>query len=594
MDASPLSSFPTVAGEAALAGRTVRSLYQVVHGGAGPDRYIVRQQGPTRALYCHEAPEVRVRIEHGLSFTTAAARKAEAGTIFLDGVCQGPPFLDAERRVFNLDHHADCVRQFTLSSCEQALVLVRRGLDMREHTWALYANDPDLDTVLAIWLLLNAAHVAENPELRAAIAPLIRVEGALDVHGREGLDLVALPADVLERTLQRLDELRRNEQAARRGGPWARVDALEFAAVQLRAIDAMVFPPNYFEGFRHVEALASAELSNHRVAVVCRSDQGIFEAEQDLKKLYGKRLGVVALEKEPHVYTLRQVDSFLPGSLELAYARLNILDPAVRSGGSRNRWGGSAEIGGSPRQTGTRLSPQEIAEACRQAYRKPTWRERATALVAAPLVALAALAGGEPSLLSRFVPAWSTLATPPWRSAVGISLLASFFLFLFGRKRPRLYGIRLPGGSDWLWTAPLALLGAAAGGAWVAPAPHWTPMGLAVLLAFPLAAELLFRGVVHGILARAFAIQHDGGRWFLSLPTAISALLYAVAAPISPIVSAAGPWGFLVSFGSALLFAMAAGVARERSGSVLAPLVLHWTGAVLALFSAGYVATLLR
>jgi membrane protease YdiL (CAAX protease family) len=354
----------------------------------------------------------------------------------------------------------------------------------------------------------------------------------------------------------------------------------------------MVFPANYFEGFRHVEALASAELSNHRVAVVCRSDHGIFEAEQDLKKLYGKRLGVVALEKEPHVYTLRQVDSFLPGSLELAYARLNILDPAVRSGGSRNRWGGSAEIGGSPRQTGTRLSPQEIAEACRQAYRKPTWGERAWALVAAPLVALAALAGGG-SLLARFVPSWSTIAAPPWRSAVGISMLASFFMVLFGRKRPRLFGLRLPGGYDWLWTAPLALLGAAAGGAWVAPAPHFTPLGIAVFLAFPIAAELLFRGVVHGILARAFSIQHDGGRWFLSLPTVISAVLYAVATPISPLASSAGVWGLLLPCSGALLYGLAAGIARERSGSVLAPLALHWAGALLALLAAGYVAALL-
>jgi membrane protease YdiL (CAAX protease family) len=564
--------------------------------GARADRYFIQEEEGARLLYCREAPEVKVRIEHGLTFTATAAHKAAEGTIFIDGVAQGPPFLDAERRVFNLDHHADCVRQFTLSSCEQALVLVRRGLDLRERSWTLYANDPDLDTVLALWVLLNAMHVADNAAVRAAITPLVRVEGVLDVHGRDRLDLAGLGREELERATVRLDALHRAEQSARRGGSWERADPLAFAAEQLRALDEMVFPADYFEGFRHVEALARAELSDHRVAVVCRSDQGIYEAEEDLKRLYGKRLGIIALQKEPHVYTLRQVDAFLPGNLELAYARLNILDPAVRSGSGRNRWGGSAEIGGSPRRSGTRLSPQEIAEACRQAYRKPTWKERLRASATALGVALACLAGGAPAFLGRFLPAWSSPAMPPGRLAAGVGLVALFFLVLLGRKRPRLYGLRLPGGLDWLWLSPLALLGAAAGGVWRAPAAALSPESLALLLALPIAAELVFRSLVHGILARSFPVQHDGGRWFISVPTLASAGLYAAFAPL--LALAVGlptqAWGTVLVLAGALVFGLAAGAARERSGSVLASLALHWTGVILALFTAARLAASLR
>ncbi len=601
MDASPLPSFSTTT-PGGLAGslvgaRTARPFPQSnLKAGGRPDRYFIQDENGERFLHCREAPEVKVRIEHGLSFTAAAAHKAAEGSIFLDGVAQGPPFIDAERRVFNLDHHADCVRQFTLSSCEQALVLVRRGLDLREHSWTLYATDPDLDTVLALWVLLNAQHLADNAQVFSAIAPLVRVEGAIDVHGRDRVDLAALPAEALAHALAQLDALHGAELTARRGGSWERVEPLVFAAEQLRALDDVIFPAEYFEGFRHVEALARAELSDHRIAVVCRTDRGIYEAEEDLKRLYGKRLGIVALQKEPHVYTLRQVDAFLPGNLELAYARLNILDPAVRSGSGRNRWGGSAEIGGSPRRSGTRLSPQEIAEACRQAYRKPTWRERAVAASMALMVALVCLAGGGPGFVARFVRSWTPLTIPPWRLGAGMALVAISFLALFGRRRPRLYGLRLPGGWDWLWLSPLALLGAAAGGVWTARAPGGlSAESLAVLLAFPLAAELIFRAVVHGILARSFPIQHDGGRWFLSAPTLISAALYAAITPLPPASAAlAQPWGWLLALAGALLFGLAAGAARERSGSVLPPLVFHWTGALLALATAARLAAALR
>jgi membrane protease YdiL (CAAX protease family) len=600
MDASPLPSFPsTVPGahEPAAGGRLARTFS---HGRASSpaktDRYFVLEEEGARFLYCREAPEVKVRIEHGLTFTATAAHKAAEGTIFIDGVAQGPPFLDAERRVFNLDHHADCVRQFTLSSCEQALVLVRRGLDLRERSWTLYANDPDLDTVLALWVLLNAMHVSDNAAVRAAITPLVRVEGVLDVHGRDRLDLAGLGAEELERATARLDELHRVEQSARRGGSWEHADTLAFAAEQLRSLDTMVFPADYFEGFRHVEALARAELSDHRIAVVCRSDQGIYEAEEDLKRLYGKRLGIIALQKEPHVYTLRQVDAFLPGNLELAYARLNILDPAVRSGSGKNRWGGSAEIGGSPRKSGTRLSPQEIAEACRQAYRKPTWKERTRAAATALLVAIACLSAGLPTLVARFQPRWSIPAMPAARLAPGIALVAVFSLVLLGRKRPRLYGLRLPGGRDWLWLAPLALLGAAAGGVWAPPRADWSPERIGLLLTLALAAELVFRSLVHGILARSFPVQHDGGRWFVSVPTLASAGLYAAITPLVVAAAAplAQPWGLLLTVAGALLFGLAAGAARERSGSVLATLLLHWSGIALALLTAARLAAALR
>ncbi|HEY2739573.1 MAG TPA: hypothetical protein VGK45_14285 [Thermoanaerobaculia bacterium] len=562
-------------------------------GPARAGRYSVQDEPGGRFLYCREAPEVKVKIERGKTVTAAAARKAAEGTIFLDGVAQCEPFLDAERRVFNLDHHTGCVRAFTLSTCEQALVLVLRGLDLKERPWTLCANEPDLDTVLAIWVLLNSMHLtAAEPQVRLAAVPLVRLEGILDVHGAELSDLAGLPPPELHEAQERLAALRQTELALKREGSWESADPLEFTAGQLRALDSMIYPAGYFHGFLNVEVLARAELSDHRVAVVCRSEQGIYETEADLKRLYGKRLGIVALQKDPRTYTLRQVDPFLPATLDAVYVRLNTLDPAVHAGDG-NRWGGSGEIGGSPRQSGTRLSPQEIAATCAQAFRKPTVRQRVAAVGLALLASVVALAGGEPPLAAHWRLHTASVFRP-LHFALGTALVSLLLLFLAGRRRPRLYGGRLPGGSGWLWTLPVALLGGLAGGTWTGPTswPTWhlaanslTAERVGLFLALPLAAELTFRALAHGILARAFAIQHDGGRWFLSWPTVLQALFYTLATPLALLTATARlptGWVLALPLAGALLFGLAAGVARERSGSALAPLLLHWLSAFAA------------
>ena len=124
-----------------------------------PERYIIKTSGDERVLICLEAPNLNVHMESGLSVTGSVARKSPGGTIFLDGVAQCEPFMDHERQVYNLDHHEGCVRAFTLATCEQTLVMYMKGLDLQGREWNIFANEPDLDTLLAIWILLNHARI---------------------------------------------------------------------------------------------------------------------------------------------------------------------------------------------------------------------------------------------------------------------------------------------------------------------------------------------------------------------------------------------------------------------------------------------------
>ncbi len=554
-----------------------------------PDRYSIRRRGEDRELVCSESPTVVVRVERGMTISAGNARKAPPGTIYLDGAAEGGPFLDTEKAVFNLNHHEGCVRPFTLATCEQAMVVIRKGLDLQSRDWTIYANDPDLDTVLAIWVLFNHLRLNDiDQEIRRKVMPLVRLEGAIDAHGLEMQDLCGFQSELRESAFADLEHLRSKEVALKKEGRWHEIDFLEYTADVLRAIDAMIYSSHHFEGVVEVEELARAEIGEKQLAIVCRGDTGIYEVEPHLRRLHGKRLGVIILQKNSNTYTLRQVDAFLPATLESAYERLNLIDPAAGNRRSGNRWGGSGEIGGSPRATGTSLTPQQIAEAFARAYHRPTTAERlgtlAVVLLRTTVVMLAAM------LATYFLgwrgdPAGSTKEYFRSQAGIyaavlgGISVVLTLAALRHGRK---LYGLRLPAGFDWLVLLPGSLLGGLAGGAWIFAPPatssqfllkhHWTD--LAITICFPITAEVLFRGLAHGTLAQRFPTQHTGGPWFLSGPVLISSTLYALWSlpPFLPFFSG----GVGVTFAAALLFGISSGMARERSESLLPCLILHW------------------
>jgi membrane protease YdiL (CAAX protease family) len=564
-----------------------------------PNRYRIVEIDGVRTLTCVEAPTLCVRVQRGLTVSEAAARRSPPGSIFLDGAAQAPPFLDSRRSVYNLDHHEGCVRAFTLATCEQAMILIRKLADLRKRDWTVHANDGDLDTVIAIWVLLNHLRIkADDPLVRAKVMPLLRLESTIDAHGLELQDLSGLPPAALHSTQAWLDKLRRKELALQSGGIWQQTDLLQHIAELQRTIDSDVYPAHYFHDLEEIEELASVSIADGSLAVACRSPVGIYETEQQLRRVYGDRLGVIILQKSESAYSLRQVDLELPADLDNVYGQLNLLDPAAGGDRSDNRWGGSSEIGGSPRATGTRLRVQQIANACQRAYGKASFlaglRRSGGAAAASTGLMLTALAPvGIGALPGNRLPGDAV----PWFAGV-LALLCAAFLLFAARRTPGLYGLRLPAGSDWWTLLPLALIGALAGGVWIPDPGRIAEMGrsvqvdwlaLASLAVLPAAAEVLFRGLAHGRLAWCFPIQRGGGRWFVSWPVIASSLFYAPWV-LLPLFDATPPpfarfegFAWCVPLAGSLLFGIASGMARERSESLLAPILLHWIGALVLL-----------
>ncbi|HEU4342190.1 MAG TPA: CPBP family intramembrane glutamic endopeptidase [Candidatus Binatia bacterium] len=561
-----------------------------------PDRYRVRKDAKGRILRCVEAPTVTIRaVVRGVAIPAKQARKYPPGTIFLDGAAQGDPFVDAQKEIYNLDHREGCIQ--SLATCEQALILVRKNLDLRKRDWVVLANDADLDTVFALWVLLNHLRLNGDSEVRAKVVPLFRLEGIIDAHGLDLHDLAALPPDLLDSTFAMLKALRQREIVPDADGRWTEIELLDCIADRLRLVDELIYAPKDFDGLHEIDELARAEIANGSLAVACRSDAGMDEVERQLQRIHGERLGILIFENAPANYRVHQLDRMLPATLERAYERLNLLDPVVR-GGFQNRWGGAAEIGGSPRNNGTGLVPTQIVEAVREAFRQPALADvvceipRAVFLgVAALLPALALIFAGNLLRNGGYI-----AAEPVLLPAVVLSVTVGILFWFKARGSPGLYGWRVPIGVGWLTVLPGALIGAVIGGVWAPTAlgHRLSPENLyeftaPVALLLPVAAELLFRGVILGSLALRLPIKRNGGPCSGSWPTLISSALYAAATLFLFLIFSSGQLqmsqGLLIAAG-ALTFGIASGIARERSESILASVLLHWVCAA-ALLSFG-------
>ncbi len=567
---------------------TLSRISQVAQEALAPDRYRIQERAGVRALVCGEAPGVAVRLQRGSTVAASAARRAPHGSIFLDGAAAGGPFVDPQRAVYNLDHHEGCVRPFTMATCEQAMVLIRRLVDLRRRDWTVYANDADLDSVLAIWVLLNHLRLnADDGRVRAAVMPLLRLESTIDAHGLEHIDLCGLPSDELRAAWSWMDELRNKELAIKERGLWGRGDLLEYLADRLRAIDALVYPADAFEDVLEIEELARVRMSGDFVSVACRASQGIYEVERQLRRVYGERLGVVVLQTDPSTYSIRQLDPELPASLDELYQHLNLLDPAALGSGSTNRWGGSSEIGGSPRSTGTRLAAARIVEVCRHVYAEQSVLSRVACVgwsfaLTAGVVLVGLLAASAPLLPS---PSSDGAAS----FAAALSLCAAASLLLGASRAPGLVGLRLAGLASFWRAAPVAAFGALAGGVWIPQDAAGSWLALATSAGMAVSAEVLFRGVAFGKLAWGLRTKRARMSGLFSWPVWITALLYAptvllvpvMTGPIAPLVPEL-PSSAVAVIG-ALCFGVASGCARERSGSILPSIGLHAAGIAIAL-----------
>jgi hypothetical protein len=339
-------------------------------------RYGVVERDGEEVIVCANAPHINLRVKRGLTVNESGRKRYPQQTIFLDGVYTGPPFYDNKERQYSLDHHTGCVRAFTLATCEQAAVMLLQGLPLAEGAWTIYINDPDLDALLAAWSLMNHVELRqEEGRLLREVMPLIRVEGVIDAHGQDMGTLTGLTEVAYAEEKRRIDHLIEHERTLKAAGRWQSIDFVQYTLELLEAIDELLFPAGYLDELLEIEELGRMPLRNQKVAILCRSQQGIYAVETALKARLDKQLGLILLDLGEGRFTVRKVDPFLDQDLNPLYKALNKKDPRVQQGGEEeNQWGGSGDIGGSPRKTGSALSGPELLQIVHRIYgRKKSW-----------------------------------------------------------------------------------------------------------------------------------------------------------------------------------------------------------------------------
>ncbi|MFH1130839.1 MAG: hypothetical protein V1754_05850 [Pseudomonadota bacterium] len=340
-------------------------------------RYQIANEAPPY-LFCGNASNLRLYLERGLAVNEGGRKRFPKQTIFLDGVYTGAPFLDNENSQYSLDHHFGCVRAFTLATCEQAVVMLLEGLPLDEGEWAIYINEPDLDALLAAWILFNHVELLQHDAaLLWEVMSFIRTEGVIDAHGFDMGVFAGAGRRTYEKRKAEIDALLAEEKRLKSTGEWQTSYLIEYCRTTFESLDQLLFPKGQLDKLLEFTELGRETIYGKKTAMLVQSQQGIYLVEQELKERYGKKMGIIILDKGGGQFTIRQLDPFFPKSLNQLYPVLNREDPKAQSvSGSENLWGGSDDIGGSPRQTGSGLSGKEILLLVRKVFGEKRWIKR--------------------------------------------------------------------------------------------------------------------------------------------------------------------------------------------------------------------------
>lgn len=273
-------------------------------------------------------------------------------SIALDGYVFGAPFLEvtAAGPFRNFNHHEVVDRSCTSSTCEQARRAVLLGLyDLfrvkGERTALLCVNDCDQDVCLSTWILMNPERAAE-PLVRvlSQIVDLLDMSaGAFPLpHERDLLGEIRWVFEPYTRARPTLASLDAAGQRAVIDDVHARIDAFVFGRASVAGLVGEFDFVHRGDGW----VLATVTHQSARERMVA---QGVRAAVELTSVIDGR-----------HHYALWRRSEYVTGfPVPAILAALNRAEGHADV--DVNGWGGAANVGGSPRKTGSGLAPDAVA-----------------------------------------------------------------------------------------------------------------------------------------------------------------------------------------------------------------------------------------
>lgn len=296
---------------------------------------------------------VRLFVEPRVVYSWEHFRKEkEAFSIALDGFVDSPTVRDEAGPYANYDHHTGVDRIATRSTSEQVHMEINLKLfDCFRYkgipTAQIFVNDPDEDTCLASWLLMHHEQVQDhrNPKINRLVYVEDRLDSTAGAYPFGDISMRRKMAWIFEpytrqRFERKLHELSTEGMKTTIEAVHSRIDRYVIDDAEELVLEGEYTRVGGGKGWALVQETGSAArtaLYNDGIdAFVSFIENG----NGRWKYMYGRRSPWIQFPI-PHLYEI-----------------LNQRDSAVVNG--TNRHGGSNTIGGSPRQTGSALSPQEI------------------------------------------------------------------------------------------------------------------------------------------------------------------------------------------------------------------------------------------
>lgn len=274
-------------------------------------------------------------LERGRVWST---EDLKSKSIYLDGAFRGP-LVDPEKEIYSFDHHENCIRFATKSTCEQVRDALLLGMDPQGFT--IYINDVDGDTVLSYWLIKNPNRVQDKK-----VRELVEAVGTLDSHG-PAYPVGNLAEQFHLNVMEKVTLSKRNKTYA--------TDSLEDLLQDcMQRLDSFI--ENFEMKERPQESRSYEILFQGNGYIVAKSDSFIFDLLY--KDGFTKAIACNEQKDGSWAYTIGKKSEFVGGfPIPKILETLNL---SYEAG-----WGGGTTIGGAPRNADgsrSRLSPTQIVE----------------------------------------------------------------------------------------------------------------------------------------------------------------------------------------------------------------------------------------
>lgn len=275
-------------------------------------------------------------------------------SIALDGYCNDAPNYSELTKHANFDHHHGVVREATMSTAEQVYMAVKGGLFYSFKNPNVFINDCDQDTCLAIFILENYK-LFEGTQSIPHFNRLLHIDSKFDITG--GAYPVNLRDEILERhawVFEPYTNIRKSGELSN-ASPEVMLNCVESVMARIHKF-ILGESERITLDIRHTILKSSSTLNGFWLV----EETGGNSARYHLfSKGMNAFISVVAQRPDgKYVYSIGRKSRYIPFPVQEFFVILNEKEGLNR----QNGWGGSDIIGGSSRESGSSLRPEEVFE----------------------------------------------------------------------------------------------------------------------------------------------------------------------------------------------------------------------------------------